>query len=112
VLELGVPALGIYSGERADYEFLGLLAASRLPLIMYSGVSSMEEVDEALAVVRHGGAPSVALLHCSSGFPTMSADCDLSAMDSIREAFGVPAGFTSAWRRWPEAPRSSRSVSR
>jgi N,N'-diacetyllegionaminate synthase len=90
--ELNVPAYKVGSGELTNHPFLAYLAAKGRPLIISTGMATVREVDEALAVV--GGAAPVALLHCVSNYPTDPADCNLAAMATLRQAFGTPVGWS------------------
>jgi N,N'-diacetyllegionaminate synthase len=91
---MGVPAFKIGSGDLTDHPLLSHVAGLGLPLIVSTGMASMVEVEDALAVIRAAGPGEVALLHCVSNYPAAPADCNLLAMDSMRKAFGVPVGWS------------------
>ena len=94
--ELGLPAFKIASGELTNHPFLSRVAAFGRPMLLSSGMATLEEVGAALAAVRavDGGGPPVALFHCVSNYPTAPGDCNLRAMDTMRAAFGVPTGWS------------------
>jgi len=92
--DMGVPALKIASGEISNLDFLGYIAKQGLPVILSTGMSAMDEVEAALAVVRASGCCSVALLHCVSNYPAAPADCNIAAMDAMRSAFQLPVGWS------------------
>jgi N,N'-diacetyllegionaminate synthase len=94
LVSMGVPALKIGSGEITNHGFLRYLAKQNLPLLMSTGMSSMLEVDKALAVLRRDGADSVALLHCVSNYPATPSDCSLPAIDEMRKAFCLQTGWS------------------
>jgi len=91
---LGVEAFKVPSGELTNHAFLGNLAARGLPLIVSTGMATMTEVADAAAVIRHGGNPPLALLHCVSAYPADPGDSNLKAMASMADAIGVPVGWS------------------
>lgn len=92
--ELGVPAIKIPSGEVTNHPLLRRIAATGKPLLMSTGMCTMDEVDDAVALLRGSTAGALALLHCVSSYPTEPRDCNLRAMDTLRERFGVPVGWS------------------
>ena len=90
--EIGVPAFKVGSGELTNLPFLVDLAARGRPLIVSTGMATMDEV--AAAVQAVGGAP-LALLHCVSSYPAPAAEAQLRAIDALRDAFGVPVGLVA-----------------
>ncbi|MBA3344296.1 MAG: N-acetylneuraminate synthase family protein [Gemmatimonadales bacterium] len=94
LVELGVAALKVPSGELTNLPFLARLAARRLPLLVSTGMSTMMEVSEAVDTIRRHGNPPLALFHCVTDYPADPADCNLRAMDTMRSAFGVPVGWS------------------
>ncbi len=115
--ELGVRRIKLPSGELTNGPLLHQAARSGLPLILSTGMSTLEEVHEALAVLAHGiaggaapcgtaafraagnGLPGilggrVSLLHCTSEYPAPAADVNLRAIDTLREAFSLPVGLS------------------
>ena len=92
--EMRVPALKVASGEISNLDFLGCIAKQGLPVILSTGMSTMNEVDAAISVLRAHGLQSLALLHCVSNYPAASADCNLAAMDAMRSAFQLPVGWS------------------
>ncbi|MGI8944835.1 MAG: N-acetylneuraminate synthase family protein [Thermoleophilaceae bacterium] len=92
--ELEVPLLKIASGEIVDLPLIRHAAATGIPLIISTGMATLAEVDEALAAAAEGGARSVALMQCASVYPAPPARINLRAMETLRAAFGVPAGLS------------------
>jgi N-acetylneuraminate synthase/N,N'-diacetyllegionaminate synthase len=93
LVRLGVPALKIGSGELTNHLLLAHVAKMRLPVLLSTGMATMEEVRAARAVVVEKAAP-LALFHCVSSYPAQAADCNLRAMAAMRTAFGCPVGFS------------------
>jgi N-acetylneuraminate synthase len=92
--ELGVPALKIPSGEITNLPFLRHAARTGKPLILSTGMSDLEEVRVAVKVLREEGNRHLVLLHCVSNYPADPADANLRAMDTMREEFRVPVGYS------------------
>ena len=95
VLEgIGVPAYKIASGELTNHPLLGHIAATQKPVILSTGMATLSEIEEALSVLREGGSREILLLHAVSEYPPAAADLNLRAMETLREAFQVPVGFS------------------
>lgn len=92
--ELGVHAFKIGSGDLTYHDFLAGIARKGLPIILSTGMSTLAEVGEALAVIQEAGDAPVALLHCVSNYPAEPASCNLAAMATMRQAFGLPVGWS------------------
>ncbi|HYB96488.1 MAG TPA: N-acetylneuraminate synthase [Vicinamibacterales bacterium] len=91
---LGVPAFKIPSGEITNAPLLEHIAAKGRPVIASTGMSTLEEVQAAIAVLRAAGARELALLHCVSEYPARPADVNLRAMETMRRATGLPVGYS------------------
>jgi sialic acid synthase SpsE len=61
---------------------------------MSSGMASMVEVAQAIDVIAAHGGPPLAVFHCVTSYPATAADTNLRAIDTMRAAFGVPAGLS------------------
>jgi N-acetylneuraminate synthase/N,N'-diacetyllegionaminate synthase len=91
---LGVPCFKISSGEITNLPLLQHVAAKGRPLILSTGMATLEEVEEAVAVIRKAGDPPLVLLHCVSAYPAAAEEMNLRAMDTLRERFGCPVGLS------------------
>jgi len=91
---LGVPLFKVPSGEITNVPLLRHLAAKRRPLIVSTGMSTLDEVARAVETIRAAGDPPLALLHCLSAYPAPAAEMNLRAMDTLRARFGVPVGLS------------------
>lgn len=92
--DLDLPAFKIPSGEITNLPFLAHVARKRKPLIVSTGMSTMEEVATAVDTIRLAGNVAVALLHCVSAYPAQAADANLSAMQTMAKAFDLPIGYS------------------
>ena len=92
--ELGVELLKVPSGEVTNLPLLRHLAAKRRPILLSTGMCTLEEVATAVDTLRAAGDPPLAILHCVSAYPAPAADTNLRAMDTLRARFDVPVGLS------------------
>lgn len=93
--ELDIPAFKVPSGEITNLPFLEHVAQKGKPLIVSTGMSSLEEVRSAVAVIRKTRSNcDLILLHCVSAYPADPADVNLRAMQTMAAAFDVPVGYS------------------
>jgi len=91
---LGVNAFKVPSGEIVNISYLRHLARFGKPLVISTGMATLDEVAVALDEVRASGDPPVVLLHCLSAYPAPVAEVNLRAMDTLRERFACPVGLS------------------
>lgn len=91
---LGMPIFKISSGEVTNLPFLAHVARFGKPIILSTGMASLEEVAEAVSVLRTGGCRDVILLQCTTNYPADPADANLLAMTAMRERFDTLVGYS------------------
>ena len=91
---IGIAAYKIPSGEISNLPFLQHIARKGKPIVLSTGMSTMEEVAQAVMTIRVSGNPPLALLHCVSAYPADPTDVNLLAMNSMKEEFEVPVGYS------------------
>lgn len=84
----------IPSGEITNYPYLVEIAKTGKEIILSTGMSTLQEVDEALEVLRSNGAGGITLLHCTTNYPTPMEDVNLKAMLTLQEHCGCPVGYS------------------
>ena len=89
-----MPFWKIPSGEVTNYPYLVALAKTGKPVVMSTGMCEMQEIEDAIAVLRENGASDIKLLHCNTEYPTPYEDVNLKAMKTLRDAFGVEVGYS------------------
>ncbi len=94
VVQMGVSAIKIGSGDLTNSILLKLAGESRLPVLLSTGMASLGEIESAMSVLRSAGASSIGLFHCVSRYPTPPEAANLLAMDLLATAFRVPIGFS------------------
>jgi len=91
---LDVPAHKIASFELVDTELLKKVAATGKPVIMSTGMASLEEIREAVQTLRESGCAQLALLKCTSAYPSLPEDMNLRTIPDMAEAFELPIGLS------------------
>jgi N,N'-diacetyllegionaminate synthase len=93
---LGLDRFKIPSGEITNLPYLRHVGRFGKPLIMSTGMATMDEIAAALAVLEKAGLARerITVLHCNSQYPTPIADVNLRAMLAIRDSFGVKVGYS------------------
>lgn len=70
------------------------IAGLHQPIILSTGMSTLEEVEEAVDLLLSHGAEKLTLLHCTSQYPTPIEDVNLRAMLTLRDRFHVDVGYS------------------
>ena len=96
LVRLGVKRLKMPSGELTHRALVAKAAASGLPLMMSSGMATLDEVQEALTWVREarGNTDGVAVLHCTSAYPAADEALNLRAIETLAQATGLAVGYS------------------
>ncbi len=84
----------IASYELLWTEILERCARTGLPVVLSTGMATLDEVREAVGVLRGAGCIDLTLLHCVSRYPTEAEACNLAAIETLREACGCPVGWS------------------
>jgi N-acetylneuraminate synthase/N,N'-diacetyllegionaminate synthase len=91
---LGVPAFKIPSGEINNFALLKYIARRQKPIILSTGMSTLNEVAEAVKFLKKEGATDIVLLHCVTSYPARVEDTNLKAMETMRRRFKLPVGLS------------------
>ncbi|MDR1308242.1 MAG: N-acetylneuraminate synthase family protein [Treponema sp.] len=91
--DLAPRAVKIASPELNYTALLEETASWGIPLYLSCGVSTLGDIEEALAAVSRGG-PPVTLLHCVTAYPAPAEDYNLRVLPNLRGIFGVPVGVS------------------
>ncbi|NQV78121.1 MAG: N-acetylneuraminate synthase family protein, partial [Lutibacter sp.] len=94
--ELGLTMVKIPSGEITNLPYLRKAAVLFSEVIISSGMSTMEDVKNALKVFLLAGIDksNISILHCNTDYPTPMQDVNLNAMIAIQKEFGVKVGYS------------------
>ena len=91
---LGMDAFKIPSGELTNHPFLVQLARYQKPMLVSTGMGTLEEVGEAVDAIRKAGVNDIAIFQCVSNYPAPAEEVNLRAMETMRAAFSVPVGYS------------------
>jgi len=91
---IDIPFWKIPSGEITNLPYLIKIAKTGKDIIMSTGMCQMEEIKEALEILKENGAGKVTLLHCNTEYPTPFCDVNLNAMKTIKEECHVQVGYS------------------
>lgn len=100
---LGMQHIKIPSGEITNHPFLAKLAGYDRDLILSTGMATMDEIEDAVAVIAAARAAAghtaplaerLTILHCTSNYPAACSDVNLRAMQSIARATAMPVGYS------------------
>ncbi len=94
LLSLNVPAFKIASFELVDVGLIEQVARTGKPLIMSTGMATLSEIEEAVLAARSAGAKEIALLKCTSAYPTPPAEMNLRTIPHLADTFGLPVGLS------------------
>ena len=92
--ELGVAQYKLSSGDLTNKRLLQYVARTGKPLILSTGMSTEEEIEEALTWIADIGKNPVTLLHCTSNYPARYEDVNMNAMVSMKKRFHLPVGYS------------------
>lgn len=91
--DIGMVAWKVASGEINNTALLNRMAITGKPILLSSGMSSLAELDRALAMVRAHDCP-VAVMQCTSSYPTPPEKLGLNLLDEYRGRYGCPVGLS------------------
>ncbi len=92
--KMNVPAHKLASFELVDIALIQKMAGTGKPLIMSTGMATVEEIEEAVQAAKQAGATQIALLKCTSAYPATPDDMNLRTIPELANRFGVPAGLS------------------
>ena len=104
LVSLGVPAVKIASTDTTNLLFLESVAAAGKPVILSTGMSTLAEIEQAVECLRKNGCRELAILKCTSDYPTRPEEVNLAAMNRLEEMFGAVTGFSDHTRGVGAAP--------
>ena len=90
----GVPAFKIGSGEVENWPFIADIARRGKPIILSTGMYTLEQMQTALKVIGESGCREAAVLHCVTSYPADPATINLDTMRQIGEFFEGPVGYS------------------
>ena len=92
--QMNVPAHKIASPELVDIALIQKMARTGKPLILSTGMATIEEIEEAVTAARAAGAQQIALLKCTSAYPAAPSEMNLRTIPELSSRFNVPVGLS------------------
>ena len=93
LVRVGVDALKIASGELAHVDLLRYCTSTRLPLLLSSGMSTWQELQEAVDTCRSEDS-QLCVMQCTSAYPCPPEWWGLNVIEQLSSRFGYPVGFS------------------
>ena len=88
------PAYKIASFEITDHELIRYAASKQKPIIISTGIATIDEIQDAVDICREVGNEDIVLLKCTSAYPAPLEDANLKTIPNMKETFGVEVGFS------------------
>lgn len=82
------------SGEITNYPYLVEIGRTGKRVILSTGMADMDEIDNAIRVLKENGTSDITILHCTSEYPASICDINLLALSTLRNKFGLPVGYS------------------
>ena len=92
--EMSVGAYKIASFEITDLPLIRYVAKKQKPIIISTGIASLQDIQEAIDVCKEEGNEDIILLKCTSAYPAPLEDANLLTIEDLSKRFGVVAGFS------------------
>ena len=87
-------AYKIASFEITDYELIRYAASKGKPIIISTGIATIDEIQDAVNICRSVGNENIILLKCTSSYPAPLEDANLATIPNLAQTFGVVSGFS------------------
>jgi pseudaminic acid synthase len=84
----------IASFEITDYELVRYTASKGKPIIISTGIATIDEIQDVVDICRNEGNEDIILLKCTSAYPAPLEDANLKMIPNLKETFGVEVGFS------------------
>lgn len=94
LVKMGISAMKIASGEITNLPFLAQIASKKLPIILSTGMSTLEEVSKAIETLKANGSDDIMLMHCTTEYPATPEGVNLKCIQTMKDAFGLPVGLS------------------
>ena len=92
--DLGVPMFKVASFEITHLPLIKKIGQTGKPVIISTGMASVEEIETAIQTARDGGTNDIIILKCTSQYPANASDANLETISDMAERFGVQVGLS------------------
>lgn len=87
-------AYKIASFEITDYELIRYTARKQKPIIISTGIATIDEIQDVITICKDVGNEKIILLKCTSQYPAPLEEANLKTIPNMKETFGVEVGFS------------------
>ena len=92
--QLNCPIYKVSSFEMTDLNLIKKVARTKKPMIISTGLASLNEIEKSFICAKENGAKNVSLLYCVSNYPADSSDFSLNNIKILKEKFKCPVGLS------------------
>ncbi|QAA31663.1 N-acetylneuraminate synthase [Clostridium manihotivorum] len=92
--KIDIPFYKISSGDLTNTPMLKYIAKLNKTMIVSTGMANLSEVEQAVNAIKSCGNQDIILLHCTSNYPTKYEEVNLNAMNTLKNAFKLPVGYS------------------
>ncbi len=94
--ELNMGLWKVPSGEITNLPYLEFIGKSNEPVILSTGMSTMDEIEAAIEILVKSGTErsKITVLHCNTDYPTRFEDVHMNAMNTIKERLDISVGYS------------------
>lgn len=92
--KLGISAYKISSGDITNHPFLSHIARKQKPIILSTGMATLDEVAASVRSIQETGNEDLILLHCVTDYPAEPKDANLRTIRTLTDTFHVPSGWS------------------
>lgn len=94
ILEPHVDFFKVASYELLWDDLLAACARTGKPVVLSTGMATIDEIRHAVETLRCNGCPAPTLLHCTSAYPTPYSEANLAAIETLRQATSCEVGWS------------------
>ncbi|APF22975.1 N-acetylneuraminate synthase [Clostridium butyricum] len=91
---MGISIFKIPSGEITNYPYLKKVGLLKKKVILSTGMSTLQEIRNAVKVLRDTGTADISILHCNTEYPTPIEDVNLNVINTLKEEFKLNVGYS------------------
>ena len=92
--QLGTPAYKVASFEATDLPLIEYIAKKGKPVILSTGMATLDEIEEAINCIQQAGNNEIIILHCISAYPTPIEQMNIATVKDLAERFGCVVGLS------------------
>ena len=94
LIDLGMPFIKVGSGDIGNISYLRYIGSKKLPVIISTGMATLEDIDISIGALKEGGTSDITLLHCTTNYPCPYESVNLNAIDTLRNKYNLNVGYS------------------